>query len=116
MDDESKDLTTIVTPFGKYRYNVLPIGLKCFPDFSQETMENIFHDVKDSEVYINNIGAFSNTWEQHIKLLQVILEKLQDNEFTFNPIKCDWAVKETDWIGYRLTPTSLKPWKKRLKQ
>ena len=63
MDDESKDLTTIVTPFGKYRYNVLPMGLKCSPDFAHETMENIFRDVEDAEVYINNIGTFSNNWE-----------------------------------------------------
>jgi hypothetical protein len=31
-----------------------------------------------------------------MKLLQVILQKLQDNGFTVDPLKCDWAVKETD--------------------
>ena len=95
-DEESKDLTTIVTPFGKYQYNVLPIGLKCSPDFAQETMENIFCNVEDAEVYIDDIGAFSNTWEHHVKLLRTILAKLQDNGFTVNPLKCDWAMKETD--------------------
>jgi hypothetical protein len=58
LDEEEKDVTTIVMPFGKYRYNVLPMGLKCSPDFAQETMESIFHDLQDEvEVYIDDIGA-----------------------------------------------------------
>jgi hypothetical protein len=104
----------IVMPFGKYRYNVLPMGLKCLPNFAQETMENIFCSINDAEVYIDNIGAFSLNWENHLQLLCTILTKLQENGFTVTPLKCNWAVKETDWLGYWLSPTSLKSWKKKI--
>ena len=86
LDNESKDLCTIATPFGKFKYNRLPMGLKCSPDNAQEVMENIFWDVEDAEVYIDNIGTLSQWWDNHIALLRTILTKLQDNGFMVNPL------------------------------
>jgi hypothetical protein len=114
LDNESNDLCTIATPFGKFKYNRLPMGLKCSPDYAQEVMENIFQDVKTQKSIYIDIGAFSQSWDDHVALLRTILTKLQDNGFMVNPVNCEWAVKETDWLGYSLTPIGLKPWKKKI--
>ncbi len=60
LDKESQDLCTIITPFGKYKYLRLLMGLKCSPDISQAAMENVLSDIEDANVYIDIVGAFFN--------------------------------------------------------
>jgi hypothetical protein len=112
LDKESQDICTIITPFGKYKYLRLPMGLKCSPAITQAATENVLSDIEDADVYIDDVGAFSNEWYHHVTLLATILRQLQENGFTNNPLKCEWAIKKTDWLGYWLTPRGLKHWKK----
>ena len=62
LDEGSQDLCIIKTPFGKYKYKRLPMRLKCAPDFEQQEMENVLRGIHDTEVYLDDIGCFSNDW------------------------------------------------------
>ena len=63
------------------------MGLKCSPDFAQGVMENILRHFEDTDIYIDDFGAFSTSWTAHIKLLDKILRLLKDNRFTVNSLK-----------------------------
>ena len=120
LDEESKDLCTIVTPFGAYRHCRAPMGLKNTPPFAQAQMEKVLRGIEESDCYMDDIGAWSNNpsvdvaWKMHIKLLDNILTRLEDHNFTVNPLKCEWGVQETDFLGYWITPTGIKPWSKKV--
>jgi hypothetical protein len=86
LDEESQDLCTIITQFGKYKYLRLPIGLKCSPDIAQAAMENVLSDIEDADVYIDDVGAFSDDWNHLVNLLATILWQLHENGFTINPL------------------------------
>jgi hypothetical protein len=99
LDDESAELCAIVTPCGKCKCHRLPMGIKQSPDAAQEIMEDIFRNMDETDVFIDDVGTFSNDFESHLASLEKALKLLEDNGFAVNPLKCEWAVKETDWQG-----------------
>ena len=66
LDSKSQKLCMISTPFGLYKYIHLPIGIKHSSDIAQEVMQDLFCNLIDVEIFINDKGCFSSTFEAHI--------------------------------------------------
>ena len=52
LTDVANKLCTITTPFGKYKYNRLTIGLYIVPDIFQDQMSALMDDLEFVRIYI----------------------------------------------------------------
>ena len=59
LDNESKAMCTITTPFGLYRYTRLAMGIKLLLDIAQLIINKIL-DRLDTKEYINDCGYWSD--------------------------------------------------------
>ena len=76
LTPQSKQLCTIVLPFGKYEYQRLPMGLCNSPDIFQERMSELFSGFKHVRAYIDDLLCIiKNSWEDHLLKLEEIFEK-----------------------------------------
>ena len=115
LDDFSKPLTTFATPFGLYRYRRCPQGVTIAPEFAQEVMDAICRDLPTTFCYFDDTIVYNyGTFETHLHHIDVILSRLAAKNFSLNIEKCEFAIQETDFLGYWLTPKGLRPWKRKI--
>ena len=90
MASEDQDKTAFRSPFGTFSYKVMPLGLKNASKTFQRMVEYVLRDYigKSIIVFIEDILVYSNTKEEHEKLLREVLKTLQDNEFKTK--KCEF--------------------------
>ena len=55
LSPASQDMTTIVTEFGKFRYNRLPMGMCASGDIFQAKVDKLLGDIEGVRTYIDDI-------------------------------------------------------------
>jgi hypothetical protein len=97
---------------GQYKWLMSPIGC---PASFQGLMENLMDKIKNVIVYIDDLLVHSQTHEQHHHSLEAVMQRLEENNLKINLSKCYFGNREVNYLGFRLTPTGIKPGKDKLK-
>ena len=79
LDHKSSDLTTFMTPFGRYRWNHVPFRLNSTLEMFQRKMVQIFGDIPGVEIYFDDLAITGSSLSEHDHTLATVLERARAN-------------------------------------
>jgi hypothetical protein len=84
----SKQLCTIILPWGKYEYQRLPMGLCNSPDIFQEKMSELMTDLEYVRCYIDDVLIIGKgSFIDHMNKLKTVFTKLREAGLKVNAKK-----------------------------
>jgi hypothetical protein len=107
--ESSSKLCTFNTPFGRYRFERLPFGLKCSSEIFQRKIVQCFEEIDGVEIYVDDILVWGTSQKDHDERLKLVLERARKYNIKFNVNKCKFSVNEVRCIGHKITDQGIKP-------
>ncbi|XP_055585256.1 uncharacterized protein K02A2.6-like [Uranotaenia lowii] len=81
VNDKAKNILTINTHRGLYRFNRLAPGVKSAPGTFQQLMNGMIADLEGVESFLDDIIVFSKTFDDHHKFLIALFKRLEEYGF-----------------------------------
>ena len=106
----SRDVTAVLTHRGLFEYNVLPFGIKNSPGEFQRAMDRLFGDLyyKGVLCYIDDIVIYTDTWEEHLRLVEEVLRRCSTGELFLKVTKSEIAKPEVSLLGHVVGCTGIR--------
>ena len=109
LDNESSDLCTFSTPFGRYKFLRLPFGLSVSPEVFQRKNLEIFGHIDGVHIFFDDLLVAGESVEEHDKILMKVLETAKQNNIKFNPSKLVLRTNTIKYMGMVLTKDGVSP-------
>ncbi|XP_039528746.1 uncharacterized protein LOC120479938 [Pimephales promelas] len=107
--DNDRAKTAFCTPFGLFEFNRMPFGLCNAPSTFQRLMERIFGDQSFQSLllYLDDVIVFSTTIEQHLQRLELVLDRLRQQNLKIKLSKCCFFQPEVRYLGHVVSSTGV---------
>ncbi|UYV65207.1 K02A2.6-like [Cordylochernes scorpioides] len=115
LSDESSNLTTFWTPFGRYKFLRMPFGLKTASEEYQRRLYEIFQGLEGIEIIADDIlilgkgDSYEEALKDHDRNLENLFKTARQANLKFNINKVKLRLKEVKYLGHIITPHGLKP-------
>ncbi|GFV14198.1 retrovirus-related Pol polyprotein from transposon opus [Trichonephila clavipes] len=111
IDEADREQTAFITPEGLYEFKVMPFGLCNAPAIFERMMDNLLRHFKWTMClcYLDDIIVFSETFEDHLIRLRLVLKCLQEAGLKLNSKKCLFAAQEVKILGHLVSSNGVRP-------
>ncbi|GFW23684.1 retrovirus-related Pol polyprotein from transposon 297 [Trichonephila clavipes] len=111
IDEADREKTAFITPEGLYEFKVMPFGLCNAPATFERMMDNLLRHFKWTMClcYLDDIIVFSETFEDHLIRLRLVLKCLQEAGLKLNSKKCLFAAQEVKILGHLVSSNGVRP-------
>jgi len=106
---ESSKYTTFMTPFGRYRFQRIPMGITMAPEVFQKKMEELLQDEDGCIVIMDDILIYGRDQEQHDRRLNSVLKKINASGLKLNKGKCKFRKSELPYFGHIVGEDGIRP-------
>ncbi|CAF4911589.1 unnamed protein product [Pieris macdunnoughi] len=110
LEDSSKEKTAFAVPGrGLFQFKVMPFGLVNASQTQQRLMDILFHEL-DGKVwaYQDDIVISSETFDEHLIILDKVAHILKGAGLTINIDKCQFARSSMRFLGYIVDKDGLR--------
>ena len=108
LDEESADLTTFSTTFGRYRFKRYPFGLISAQDEYQKRMEEAFEGI-DIGLIVDDVAGMAESTTDHDRKLRTVMQRAREKGIKFNKEKCLFDAVAIPYFGHILTKGGMEP-------
>ncbi|XP_075556585.1 uncharacterized protein LOC142588643 [Dermacentor variabilis] len=109
LSEDSQELTTLITPYGRYCFFRLPFGITSAPEYFQKQMARILEGEYGVANMIDDIVVFGRTRQEHDARLSQVLSRLAKAGITLNQDKCRFGVPEVSFLGVVVSTQGIRP-------
>ena len=109
LDEKSRELLTITTHKGLFRYNRLTYGIASAPGLFQGLMEKVLAGIANVSVYFDDVCICGKDKASHDKTLIAVLNRFRECGLTLKAVKCQLSVPRVHFLGYVIDKRGLYP-------
>lgn len=102
MSDDAKKKAAFCIPGGLYQFRVMSFGLCNAPGTFERLMERVLAGLswKSCLLYLDDIIVYSQTFDQHLKHLKEVLDRIRQAGMKLKPEKCQLFRSEVNFLGH----------------